>query len=190
MNQATTMSVGVSGGCCVCLKREQCGAAENAPKSLCGVRPFRGERLRRVEICHSLIEELEKKARHVKGRDDIKAVAWISSGNDDFVGTVNAIDKVGPDGVLSVESSSSFETTVDVEEGMEFDRGYISPQFVTNVEKLIVEFENPRILVTDQKNYNHQRDCSCIRNDHTVESTFGHNIKRYFGGGISYFGCE
>ncbi|XP_013615646.1 PREDICTED: ruBisCO large subunit-binding protein subunit alpha, chloroplastic-like, partial [Brassica oleracea var. oleracea] len=63
----------------------------------------------------------------------------------------DAIDKVGPDGVLSIESSSSFETTVEVEEGMEIDRGYISPQFVTNPEKLLVEFENARVLITDQK---------------------------------------
>ncbi|XP_016516134.1 ruBisCO large subunit-binding protein subunit alpha [Nicotiana tabacum] len=100
-----------------------------------------------------LIEELEKKARPVKGRDDIKAIASISAGNDESIGTMiaDAIDKVGPDGVLSIESSSSFETTVHVEEGMEIDRGYISPQFVTNPEKLIVEFENARVLVTDQK---------------------------------------
>ncbi|XP_060169475.1 ruBisCO large subunit-binding protein subunit alpha [Lycium barbarum] len=100
-----------------------------------------------------LIEELEKKARPVKGRDDIKAIASISAGNDESIGTMiaDAIDKVGPDGVLSIESSSSFETTVHVEEGMEIDRGYISPQFVTNPEKLIAEFENARVLVTDQK---------------------------------------
>ncbi|RDX74321.1 hypothetical protein CR513_45953, partial [Mucuna pruriens] len=111
-----------------------------------------------------LVEELEKKARAVEGGDDIKAVASISAGNDELIGKMiaEAIDKVGPDGVLSIESSSSFETTVEVEEGMEklthltfpkveIDRGYISPQFVTNPEKSIVEFENARVLVTDQK---------------------------------------
>ncbi|XP_050235405.1 ruBisCO large subunit-binding protein subunit alpha [Mercurialis annua] len=100
-----------------------------------------------------LIEELENKARPVKGRDDIQAVATISAGNDELIGIMiaDAIDKVGPDGVLSIESSSSFETTVEVEEGTMIDRGYISPQFVTNPEKLICEFENARVLVTDQK---------------------------------------
>ncbi|KAI3854067.1 hypothetical protein MKX03_030247 [Papaver bracteatum] len=102
---------------------------------------------------NGLVEELEKRARPIKGGEDIKAIASISAGNDDVIGTMiaDAIDKVGPDGVLSIESSSSFETTVEVEEGMEIDRGYISPQFVTNPEKLIVEFENARVLITDQK---------------------------------------
>ncbi|XP_021769820.1 ruBisCO large subunit-binding protein subunit alpha-like isoform X2 [Chenopodium quinoa] len=101
-----------------------------------------------------LIKELEKRARPINGRED-KAIATVSFGNDELIGTmiVDAIDKVGPDGVLSIESSSSFETTVEVEEGMEIDRGYISPQFVTNPEKSIVEFENDRVLITDQKIY-------------------------------------
>ncbi|KAH7662854.1 Chaperone tailless complex polypeptide 1 (TCP-1) protein [Dioscorea alata] len=100
-----------------------------------------------------LVEELEFRARPVKGRGDIKAVASVSAGNDEFIGNMiaDAIDKVGPDGVLSIESSSSFETSVDVEEGMEIDKGYISPQFANNTEKMLVEFENARVLVTDQK---------------------------------------
>nr|WLW26923.1 chloroplast rubisco large subunit-binding protein subunit alpha [Dioscorea oppositifolia] len=100
-----------------------------------------------------LVEELEIRARPVKGRGDIIAVASISAGNDEFIGNMiaDAIDKVGPDGVLSIESSSSFETRVDVEEGMEIDKGYISPQFANNTEKMLVEFENARVLVTDQK---------------------------------------
>ncbi len=59
--------------------------------------------------------------------------------------------QVGSNGVLSIESSSSTETTVEVQEGMEIDRGYISPQFVTNQERMLAEFDNVRILVTDQK---------------------------------------
>ncbi len=80
-------------------------------------------------------------------------VAAISAGNDDAIGQLiaDALDKVGADGVLSIETSNGLETTVEVQEGMEIDRGYISPQFVTNMERLLVEFENCRVLVTDQK---------------------------------------
>ncbi len=80
-------------------------------------------------------------------------VASISAGNDEAIGEMiaSALDKVGSNGVLSIESSNSTETFVEVQEGMEIDRGYISPQFVTNQERLLTEYDNCRVLVTDQK---------------------------------------
>ncbi|XXG68986.1 hypothetical protein AAC387_Pa06g1957 [Persea americana] len=100
-----------------------------------------------------LLKILRKECRPVKGRSDIKAVASISAGNDDFIGSLiaEAIDKIGTDGVISIESSSTFETTVQIEEGMKIDKGYISPHFITNQDKSIVEFQNAKVLVTDQK---------------------------------------
>ncbi|XP_010260610.1 PREDICTED: ruBisCO large subunit-binding protein subunit alpha isoform X1 [Nelumbo nucifera] len=100
-----------------------------------------------------LVKILKNKCIPVKKREDIKAVASISSGNDDFIGNLiaDAIDKIGPDGVISIESSSSCETTLIVEEGMKIDKGYMSPLFITNQDKSIVEFENAKVLVTDQK---------------------------------------
>lgn len=64
----------------------------------------------------------------------MQSIATISAGNDELIGSMiaEALDKVGADGVLSIETSNSLETTVEVQEGMEIDRGYISPQFITN----------------------------------------------------------
>ena len=100
-----------------------------------------------------LVGRLRELSRPVKGSNDIKNVAAISSGNDEAIGQMisDALDKVGADGVLAIESGNSLETTVEVQEGMEIDRGYISPQFVTNNERMLAEYENALVLVTDLK---------------------------------------
>ncbi|CAL9059241.1 unnamed protein product [Musa banksii] len=102
---------------------------------------------------HELIQVLRSKCIAINGREDIKAVAAISAGNDDFIGDImaTAIGKIGPDGVILIESSTSFDTTIEVQEGMKIDKGYMSPHFITNQDKSIVEFENAKVLVTDQK---------------------------------------
>ena len=85
--------------------------------------------------------------------EDIQNVATISAGNDAAIGTLiaEALEKVGKDGVLTIETSQGIETTVEVTEGMEIDRGYISPQFITNQEKMLVEFQDALVLITDHK---------------------------------------
>lgn len=105
------------------------------------------------KTCTFLVEKLREKAKQISGPKDIKSIATISAGNDELIGEMiaEALDKVGADGVLSIETSNSLETTVEVQEGMEIDRGYISPQFITNQEKMLVEMENCRVLVSDQK---------------------------------------
>ncbi|KAL3741238.1 hypothetical protein ACJRO7_016811 [Eucalyptus globulus] len=100
-----------------------------------------------------LVRILKEKSFPVRGSDHIKAVASISAGNDDFVGRIiaDAIERIGHDGVISIESSSSSETFVVVEEGMKIEKGYMSPHFITNQDRSLVEFENAKVLVTDQK---------------------------------------
>ncbi|KAJ4821984.1 hypothetical protein Tsubulata_007535 [Turnera subulata] len=100
-----------------------------------------------------LVKVLKQYSVPVKGRDDIKAVASISAGNDEFVGNLiaDSMTKIGPDGIISLQTSQTKETFVIIEEGMKIDKGYMSPRFITNQEKSIIEFDNPKILVTDLK---------------------------------------
>jgi len=99
-----------------------------------------------------LVKEIEAIAKPVEG-DAIGNVATVSAGSDPDIGNmiVEAIGKVGQDGVITVEESKSLATDLDVVEGMSFDRGYISPYFVTDPERMICEMENVAILITDKK---------------------------------------
>ena len=100
----------------------------------------------------ALIAEIAQVAKPVEG-SAIAQVATVSAGNDEEVGNMlaQAMEKVTKDGVITVEESKSLTTELEVVEGMQIDRGYISPYFITNNDRMTVEFENARILITDKK---------------------------------------
>ncbi|MBD0312897.1 MAG: chaperonin GroEL, partial [Microcoleus sp. T3-bin5] len=100
----------------------------------------------------ALVQEIAAIAKPVEG-SAIAQVATVSAGNDEEVGTMlaEAMEKVTKDGVITVEESKSLTTELEVVEGMQIDRGYISPYFITNNDRMTVEFENARILITDKK---------------------------------------
>jgi len=100
-----------------------------------------------------IVDSLKKLSKEVETKDEILQVATISANNDHEIGELvaDAIDKVGSDGVITVKESRSIETFTDIVEGMQFDRGFISPYFCTDKENLVVEFDNPYILVYDKK---------------------------------------
>jgi len=97
--------------------------------------------------------DLKARATPVKGNDEIKQIALVSAnGDEDIAGKIaEAMDKVGKEGVITVEEAKSMESELDVVEGMQFDRGYISPYFITNADKMVCELENPFILLFEKK---------------------------------------
>src|ERR1700676_3912704 len=101
----------------------------------------------------AVVAELKKNAKKVTSNDEIAQVGTISANGDTEVGAkiAEAMKKVGNEGVITVEESKSLETELDVVEGMQFDRGYLSPYFITNADKMVAELESPYILIHEKK---------------------------------------
>jgi chaperonin GroEL len=100
-----------------------------------------------------VVDEIKKQSKKVKGSSEIAQVSTISANGERAIGDMiaQAMQKVGNEGVITVEEAKSLDSELDVVEGMQFDRGYISPYFITNAEKMVVELENPYILIYEKK---------------------------------------
>jgi len=101
----------------------------------------------------AIVADLKKNSKKVTSNDEIAQVGTISANGDSFIGSeiAKAMQKVGNEGVITVEEAKSLETETDIVEGMQFDRGYLSPYFITNAEKMVVELEDPYILIHEKK---------------------------------------
>ena len=104
------------------------------------------------KAAHAVAEKLLEESHQVTTNDDVKNIATISSGSEEIGSIIaEAMEKVGNDGVINVDESRSFETSLEMTEGMQYDKGYVSPYMVTDHDKNEVTLENPLIMVTDQK---------------------------------------
>src|SRR5512145_2405698 len=101
----------------------------------------------------AVVNELKSQSKKVTNNDEIAQVGTVSANGDAEVGKMiaRAMEKVGKEGVITVEEAKSLETELDVVEGMQFDRGYISPYFITNAEKMLADLESPYILINEKK---------------------------------------
>ncbi len=125
---------------------------EGAKSVAAGMNPM--DLKRGVDLAvEAIVADLKKNARKVTSNDEIAQVGTISANGDADVGKflAEAMQKVGNEGVITVEEAKTAETELDVVEGMQFDRGYLSPYFITNAEKMRVEFEDPYILIHEKK---------------------------------------
>src|SRR3979411_2623356 len=125
---------------------------EGAKSVAAGMNPM--DLKRGIDLAAELvIDELKSRSRKVSTSAEIAQVGTVSANGDKTIGDMiaKAMDKVGKDGVITVEEAKSMDTELEVVEGMQFDRGYLSPYFVTNAEKMIAELENPYILIHEKK---------------------------------------
>ena len=102
---------------------------------------------------NAIVEDLKKHSKAVTSNEEIAQVGTISANGDSEIGRflAEAMKKVGNEGVITVEEAKSLDTELDVVEGMQFDRGYLSPYFITNADKMIAELESPYILLFEKK---------------------------------------
>src|SRR5512145_1387937 len=101
----------------------------------------------------TVVNDLKQRSKKIKSSEEISQVATIAANGETEIGQMiaEAMQKVGNEGVITVEEAKSLDTELDVVEGMQFDRGYLSPYFVTNAEKMVAELENPYILINEKK---------------------------------------
>lgn len=106
-----------------------------------------------MKACEMAVDEIQKMSRPVESKTAITQVATISAGNDDFIGKIiaEAMEKVGKDGVITVEESKSLNTELEVVEGMQFDKGYVSAYFVTDPERMEAVLDEPLVICIDKK---------------------------------------
>merc|ERR1712096_425171 len=101
----------------------------------------------------AIIPEIQKIAKPTKNKKEIAQIGTISANHDTAIGEIisEAMDKVGKDGVITVEEAKSMDTSLEVVEGMQFDRGYLSPYFVTDQDSMEVSLEEPYIILVEKK---------------------------------------
>src|SRR2546430_203658 len=131
---------------------DQAIVREGAKAVAAGMNPMDLKRGIDVAVA-AVVEDIKKRSKKISTNEEIAQVGTISANGERDIGEMiaQAMQKVGNEGVITVEEAKSLETELDVVEGMQFDRGYISPYFVTNAEKMIAELENPYILIHEKK---------------------------------------
>src|ERR1700756_3016094 len=127
-------------------------AREGAKAVAAGLNPM--DLKRGIDLAvDAIVADLKKNSKKVTSNDEIAQIGTISANGDHFIGQeiAKAMQKVGSEGVITVEEAKSLETETEIVEGMQFDRGYLSPYFITNVDKMVAELEDPYILIHEKK---------------------------------------